>query len=486
MSYTAVKFEQFSGLNVNADPEEVGGGGAIDIKNIDPAEFPTKLVPRAGFAKLNTTAIASIVLDALHLAQLNLVVLATAGSPNVLRVVQDNGTSVATQNIGGSGFIGPLVAQGTPTGVRVYCLGDTAYRTDLSTFTAVAAAPVATYASVTPVDNRLVAGPILSNDPSGAGIYQSRVRFSDAGDGDTWGTNNYVDLHPGDGCQIIGIAAWHNDIYVLKDSGALFRFYGTSTDATGNPVFNYQEIRQDVGSPVALAAGDDGVYVVGAAGVFRSRGGSLERVSLPIDPILTGASLPFWQGQAIGTHPLVPVFAGGRLYVLYGAAATYGLVYCPRTDAWSYYEIPLSYSGTAPIVSTSLKLVAGTGTTLPLICSGTFMYRPTGTTDNAIPIASAYRTGFYDLGATEEKRIREALLEGTGTVTYKQSRDWRSLDTGTSVTLGAHPTPSGGRARKAFRGRLFSHQLSGSGTWSINRVVQNVVEKRPVGVEPTA
>ena len=88
------------------------------------------------------------------------------------------------------------------------------------------------------------------------------------------------------------------------------------------------------------------------------------------------------------------------------------------------------------------------------------------TTDGGAAITALYRTGFYDLGlTTKERTIRESIMEGTGTVTFKSSRDWGSLDTGTAVTLGTDSTPHQGRVRLAVRGRRFSHQFSGSGVF---------------------
>lgn len=61
-----------------------------------------------------------------------------------------------------------------------------------------------------------------------------------------FGANNYVDLTPGDGEPIMGMIAWRGYLFVFKQS-KFFRFSSTTTDSTGNPVFNYDTVDTGIG-----------------------------------------------------------------------------------------------------------------------------------------------------------------------------------------------------------------------------------------------
>jgi hypothetical protein len=86
--------------------------------------------------------------------------------------------------------------------------------------------------------SRLVLGSQATHRPSTA---SPPCRFSDAGAPETYSANNYVHLIPGDGEEIIGVCTFGNQLFVFKES-KIFVFYGTATDSTGNPVFNYRTV----------------------------------------------------------------------------------------------------------------------------------------------------------------------------------------------------------------------------------------------------
>jgi hypothetical protein len=88
---------------------------------------------------------------------------------------------------------------------------------------------------------------------------------------------------------------------------------------------------------------------------------------------------------------------------------------------------------------------------------------------------SRYRLPFEDYGSPRRKRLRETILEGTGTVTAQWSKDWGALTTGSSVALGTAPAIATARQRLAMLGNSFSLQLgASSGAWAVNRVQANV------------
>lgn len=484
---TPVPFERFGGLNVTLDPEEVGSG-AINIRNIDPAYLPSRLVGRPGFVTINPVDVPATITGVFPVraafAGDQLLVLTGA----TLRAYTAAGAAGPTQAIGGAGTWGAMAAQGVPGGTRVYAFTGPAWRTDMAAFTAVAAAPNANFAVTTPLDNRIALGYIVANDPLGGTPHGSRVRFSDAGDGDAWSANSYVDLHPGDAGTISGMAVWGNDIYVLKTTGTLYVFYGNSTDATGNPIFNFRTVRQDIGYGLDLAAGHDGVYILGSRGVFRSRGGVGEKVSEVLDPIFEGyANLStYWAGTFQAPRSLT--FAAGRLYV-FGDANP--LVYCPATQAWSSYTLELvpAYSGISRVVSFEYQPPA-TAAQSPsptfAVADAADLNRLARAGDASATTADAFfQTGFLDFGRTETKEIRELLLEGTGAWLVKAYVDWSTTGGATTTVTLPSPGIGGGRARVAVRGRLVSYKFTGNTDKVINRVVAHIRERRPTGVKPT-
>jgi hypothetical protein len=120
-------------------------------------------------------------------------------------------------------------------------------------------------------------------------------RFSDEGAPNTWGANNYVDLTPGDGEQIMGLAVWREALFVFKES-RFFVFYGTSSDSTGNPDFLFNSIEATVGpsSSKAIAVGRDGVYFLNQRGIYRTTGNTPELVSELLDPFFYGGTSDFY------------------------------------------------------------------------------------------------------------------------------------------------------------------------------------------------
>ncbi len=151
---------------------------------------------------------------------------ATAGRVDAL----SNGAVLATSNSFGTSALAYSFARiGTPTAERVYVTASRNANTTQQYFNGStwtnSAAPTCSFLGVTPADNRLVAACDTTN--------RSRVKFSDAGDPETFGANNYVDLDPGDGEQIMAICNWREQLFVFKQT-KFFRFYGTSTDEGGN------------------------------------------------------------------------------------------------------------------------------------------------------------------------------------------------------------------------------------------------------------
>jgi hypothetical protein len=370
--------------------------------------------------------------------------------------------------------------------------------------------------AVQPIENRLVAAHTSTTNTS-------RVWFSDAGTPEVFGANNYVDLHPNDGETIQAMLAWGNLLFVFKQS-KFFVFYGNSTNAAGDPIFNYRAIESGVGVVAydAAAAAEDGVYFLSARGLYRTTGGPPQRVSEVLDPLFSqqyGAPITFnptgatlterpaaLLGQMSGTIGGPVVVAGTRiLFTLRlwvgdngGTVTNVFPVYYRDTGQWSIWTSAL-VSGSFSLRPFAVQAEDDNAFEQPQVLwagSGDDkIYRssPGATTDSGSAIASHYRAGLYTVGnqPSQEAVIRESVLDGTGTPTFGVSKDYAAVPTTgggakASVTLGTSPAYGNGRHRVAQKGRRFSYEVSAtSGAWQVNQISHHVRGIRPPGVKST-
>jgi hypothetical protein len=482
VSLRPVTIEQFPGLDLRADPGE--SRTAIDLLNV--TLEPGRVRSRDGSASFFATA-AQPMWAGMHPITGSIAVhmlIASTGSPGVIYAVTQAGVLVASDNTKNYTAATPLSSAhiGTPSANYTY-IGNanltTLTRWDGAawTFPAVlpATIPNVRAMGVSPSDNRLVIG------------NTDTVAFSDPGAPETFGANNFVRLQPGDGETVGAMCAYQNQLFVFKRS-KFFVFYGNSTDSTGSPIFNYRTVDtgHGIGANFAaqmVAVGDDGVYFLANDGIYRTTGGSPVKISAPLDPFFNGAGAnPFWQGgyfdwQNAHTQSRL-MWMQDCLYVSVPVTGGVGsgivFVYNRRLDAWSAWN--LNTRALTAITNNSLtvfplRLVYGGAT------SGMFRMDPSLGADAGTAIVSRYRLPFETYGTPGEKRIRETLIEGTGTPTVQWSRDWGSLTTGSAVTLGTSPAVAVGRQRLAIRGRAFSLQFgASSGAWAVNRVQPNLGE----------
>lgn len=136
---------------------------------------------------------------------------------------------------------------------------------------------------VLPQSNRLAVASFsgATDGPNSGTSSTHHVYFSAAGDPETWTSTNYVQLTPGDGEDIVAMASWRDMLFVFKRT-KFFVFSAPSTDASGNPVFNYREVRAGVGP--SLAAGvlpmPDALYFLDPSyGLYATTGGDPRCVS---------------------------------------------------------------------------------------------------------------------------------------------------------------------------------------------------------------
>jgi hypothetical protein len=476
VSLRPVTIEQFPGLDLRSDPGD--GRGAIDLTNV--TITPGRVRTRNGTAAFSAPsgAVNFISSPQYSAAVDHLIAVTTTGNIYAYGV---GGGLAATTSVGGStvgGISGTSI--GTTSGSFYYLTtAGVLYQWNGTVWSTPATPAAITPAVVTtsPTDNRLVLGSIGAI---------SRIYFSDPGAPTTFGVNNWVGLTPGDGELITAGVVYNNQTFIFKNS-KFFVFYGNSTDSTGNPVFNYRTVSTGrgpmmkyggggTGIPVAQAVtvGDDGVYFIGYNGIYRTTGGPPVLISQQLQPFFDGTTNSFWQGGAWNPDSSTRylMWLNNNLYFLTDIGI---FVYDRTLDTWSFWS-GLGATALGSLPGTSLTTV-----TIPALIIGrsNSIVRSDAslTTDSGAAIVSRYRLPFETYGNPGEKRIRETLIEGTGTPTVQWSRDWGSLVTGSTVTLGTSPAVAVGRQRLAIRGRAFSLQFgASSGAWAVNRVQPNLGE----------
>lgn len=211
-----------------------------------------------------------------------------------------------------------------------------------------------TYTGVTPdgkflglsvTDNRLV---VARFNGTSAGDNPSTVRFSHEGDPLSFDTDDYVDLNPGDGEQIMGVATWRDLVIVFKQT-KFYVFYGNSVDDEGDPQFNYRPVDAGVGlaSSRALATSEQGIYFLDRTGIYFTAGQQPSRVSDIVEPVFHGNPELYYTGGILNDGSVTEatmVYHDERLWFSFpsGTSGTNDkqLVFDPHEKWWSLTDLP--------------------------------------------------------------------------------------------------------------------------------------------------
>ena len=360
------------------------------------------------------------------------------GNGNRLDALNTSGTSTA--NVATTASPHYFTRFGAPGSEHMYIANgtDTVRRYDGSAFSTpsyTGTTPTHRFLAVSSVDNRLVAARTAANP--------DRVSFSDPGLPTTFGANNYVDLHPGSGEPITGMVAWRESLFVFKET-EFFVFYGTSTSATGTPIFNYRPVSGVAGSVGPVCASPEGVYFMDRRGVWLTTGGAPQLVSSALDPLFLGGASLYYTGGVIDTtlFGLARMWwTQGRLYVAFSTSSTNNrlAVYSPRNGWWTLFDIPADSmcsfraSGREELMfgyATGLKHVGryfeGSGYNADDLTTG-------GTGGTAI--SSRWYQGWIDYDSQDQKHLRQTKVWGEGVAQFSVARDFElaagRLDTAT-------------------------------------------------------
>lgn len=465
-----VTFEKFGGLNLLADPFEVGAGAAVDLVNVD-FDKQGRVRTRDGFARIASVTMTtpySIAAYNRTVGARQLILGYDASGTQRFHAYSSTGTSVASQTVTIGEITGAVLA-GTASTEYFYVANgaDTLWRWTGSAWSQPASMPDPIYLARAPVSGRLVAANLPGNT--------SRVMFSAADNPESWPANNYVDLVMGDG-QINALVAWGTNLYAFKGNRH-FIFYGESTDADGNPIFNYRPVEGH--GALDAAAGFEGVYFTDGRSVWVTTGGQPTRISEPIEPYLRGQVTLASTTVDLSAlaNSLQVTYSVGRLFfsVPITGGGTRTLVFDPQSGTWTLYSLDLSRL---------CESRAGVSRQESYFLSSAGMEKFDGTTtDNGTAIDWSYKSGRYPLAERKRVAITPASsLVGSGTVTLALDSDCFSTQTG-SVTLGTAPAVAEGWPTAVDQeGTWLQYTLSGTGPASVSQLVHEISFVKPVGV----
>lgn len=437
MPLTAVPFAGFgSGLDLTSQPSDVAPTAAIDLLNVVFTERGA-VKQRDGYGIL-TAAEGTNRYDSLAAFYTSAgTVQLVAGAGSRIEALDTTGAIVATQT-GAAASPQFFSRFGGPTAELLFITNGSdpirqwngaAFSSPATTGTA----PTGKFLAVTPWDNRLVNA---RRTGATAGDSPSTVRFSDPGVPLAWPANNYIELAPGDGEAITGMAVYQDRLIVFKES-RFFTFYGTGSDSTGLPIFNYHAVDTGIGSSGAMCVGRDGVYFLNSHGIYRTTGGAPVLVSGQLDPFFQGSPSDFYLGGTLAQASIGAarmVWHDERIYVTVPTGAssvnTRILVTDPRFGWWSLYDLPAAALATFKIASRP-ELVFALSSGLKHIGrhSAAFL------TDNAAAVNWRWRSGWFDYGSTSVKTIREAKLWGKGALRIGIGRDYQTAKNAQTLQL---------------------------------------------------
>jgi hypothetical protein len=522
MPYQVFQIANFGGgLNLRDKADTLKENQAVDLLNVEFSDVGA-VRQRDGFVEFTGTALTNRVdsLGVYYKADGTRQLLAGCGTRlegiNTSGAVIDSETGLAGGPYTFARFAAPgseFVYAGNGT--------DTLRKWDGSTWTAPTATvdgvaaqamPEAGAICLTANSDRLVAtgfGTNTTGGPDATASNPSRVYFSDAANPESWTTTFWVDLHPGDGEQIMGAVTWRNFTFVFKES-KFFVFTEEGQDIQGLPVFNKYAVDTGVGlaAKQALCVSREGVYFMSRQGVYFTNGTEPRLLSELVEPMWRGNAEVYFQSDEINQAQIALSrlwWHDERLYLAVptGTATANNrvLVYDIKQGWWSLYDLPCS-AGIAWRMTDQPQLMFGYSS------GGNEIGRlsATAVTDNTVTITSRWRSGWGDFGIGVKKTMRQTKIWGTGAATVKFSTDfndapdqsvnvlfgsstavWPSSGTWATFILGLGGVWPGGGAvsselvRKAVDGTVFSTQFLNNANdtgWAVHRVARHMRGQR--------
>lgn len=502
MAYESYVFDDFSGgLNLKDKADAVGPNECINCRDVVFTDRGA-VAQRAGFEAFTGSALTNLA-ESLHPHyESDGTEHLLAGCGTRLEAINSSGSVVASLTgltSSGGPWYWDFCRVGTASAEYSYAGNgeNVLKRWDGSSWSSIANTPQAGALCVTPSSNRVVAARFkgtTGGPAGGAGSSNpSRVYFSDPGAPETWTTTNYLDLDPGDGEMIQAAITWREYVFVFKET-KFYVFTGESTDADGNPVFNYRKIDTGVGmcGPRAVAVNENGVYFGNSEGMYVTTGEAPVKLSAKVDPIFYESESPAYFTLDAMDHAYASRMALGAwrdmVLLSYPSSSTlsHTLVHDTQDEWWSLW-LPFNGLGCFSTyrVSGVETLVAGGGANgnnkKVLLMDGT------ATNDYGTEITSYWRSAFTDLDSPNIKRVRQMKLWGSGVIGLKPSLDFK-ISPGNATTLDFSGTgyllnPT--LYRVSMRGTVFSVQFGNSTLdqeWAVHRMAYHITTPRQVTV----
>lgn len=529
MSYSPVSVDSWEGLDMVESPLDMGLSRSPTSFNVD-IDGRGRLRRRPGILRQNSIAAAAAYFDCIPVrngVRVDTLAFRISAATIAVDSIAENSTVVA--NIGSVAATSPSTSWGiasscqlgTPTNSYAFFTisATTAGAwpllqkvTNLASVGASVGKPW--YVAVTPWDNRLVQAGYhaVADTPSGANGGGSTVFFADpvvkpdgtVTTGDVFTSTNWLQLEPGNGEAIRGMLSWGDYLFVAKDS-CLYVFYGTSTDATGSPVFNYRKLQLPyplltknstggAGNILApsgvMVGGPDGVYVLTEGGIFRTAGDGFEKVSAAIEPVFREADTEQW------TSFYGMDIVGDYLFLRHAPTGATGdvLVYNIARRAWNLWRFA---AGAPRRFIENIFGADGTGIGGILRPNEGYLHamKVTAADDAAgTAIASSFASGWSDMDSPDEKVMRGFELRHIGAPSIGIGSDNSNtiLDSGAplaALSANALSADAGDNAsapvryvrslvRTAYRGRRFAYEISGAGPWRVDQIIFNLRDKR--------
>lgn len=442
------------GLNLRDKPDRVKSSEAVDLLNV---VFTKRggVAQRSGYSALTGSALTNRVDSMAPFYTTAGTKQIVAGCGTRLEAISTAGAVVASST---GATQGPwnFARFGSPGNERMYCGNgvDTlrrwtgsAWSSPTATVDAVGgrAMPKAFGLCVQPKDNRLVAAgySTATGGPNGATSNWDYVYFSSAGDPEAWTTTHYVQLTPSDGEKIQAAVSFGDSVYVFKET-KFFIFYGNSTDATGQPVFNYRTVDTGIGlaAPGAVTVAKEGIYFLGRNGVYFTSGSTPTLLSDIIEPIFSGGVPSAFNSSTLNQGSIAKARMttwNDRVYLAIPTGASTSndrvLVYDPEFKWWSLWDIPAAALCKFRVTDDE-ELAFGYSTGSQYVGR----HEESLTSDAGAAILSRWYSGWDDFGEGSMKRVRQTKLWGTGSTLFCVNKDFLQSVPSATVTFDSTDT----------------------------------------------
>jgi hypothetical protein len=355
------------------------------------------------------------------------------GKPNEEVVYAGNGTD-SLRKWDGANWTNPTITvdgSGAKTGVRAGSL------------------------ATLPAYNRLVCGAFgtKTGGPGGAESSPSHVYFSEEGNPESFESTAYIQFTPGDGEKVLAVVTWREYVFVFKET-KFFVITDQARDSENKPEFVFQTIETGVGlaSARAVCIHQTGVYFMGREGVYRTTGSEPEQISNIVEPIWSGDTSIFYKQGTLAFQFIANCAMetwNERIYLSFptSEANNRQLVYSPDYKWWSISDLPASSFATFR-VENETELLFGYSSGKKMIGRHKRSY----TNDDGAVIKEKWRSGWFDLGSADIKKMRASKVWGTGKVTMEIDKDFQEgsgkaveldLSGSTGKTIGGEGTEGG-------------------------------------------